>query len=29
MVAPAISNSKLNKEEKLKVESMSDYILDG
>ena len=29
MVAPAISNSKLNKEEKMKAESMSNYILDG
>ena len=29
MVAPAIWNSKLNKEEKMKVESMTNYILDG
>ena len=29
MVAPAIWNSKLNKKEKMKVESMTNYILDG
>ena len=29
MVPPAIWNSKMNKEEKMKVESMTNYILDG
>ena len=29
MVPPAIWNSKLNKEEKMKAESMTNYIFDG